>query len=214
MLETQFASPKSTARVSVFPAASSGVWHSASAPVHLLTWSSEVQDWCSCVKPGHSECEPQRRETFLSSGAAAAAANTWSESKQELEGVDAMVSQESASILLSQALQKFSLSGVKSLPSGETPLQWNVLLRSSCHFAGRLCLLRLRRYQHPGKDPRDGAEEVDGVKAELFGLFVLPRSVSLAATVLWQSICIPRLETRRVSSWRMAAHPRASVQGC
>lgn len=43
---------------------------------------------------------------FLSSGAAA---NTWSEFKQELEGVDAVVNQQSASILLSQVLQKFSL---------------------------------------------------------------------------------------------------------
>lgn len=58
------------------------------------------------------------------------------------------------------------------------------MLRSSCHTAGQLCLLHLKHYQHPGKDPRDGAEEVDGAKAELFGLFVLPRSVSLAATVL------------------------------
>lgn len=104
MLETQFASPKSTARVSVFSAASLGVWHS-----DLLTsWSSEVQDWCSCAKLGQSECEPQCRETFLTSGAAAAA-NMWSEFKQELEGVDAVANQENASILLSQVFQKFSL---------------------------------------------------------------------------------------------------------
>lgn len=70
---------------------------------------------------GHSHCEPQCREMFLSSGAAAA--SMWSEFKQELEGVDAVVNQESALILLSQVLQKFSLQSVKSLLLEAAPLQ-------------------------------------------------------------------------------------------
>lgn len=61
---------------------------------------------------------------FLSSGAAAA--SMWSEFKQELEGVDAVVNQESALILLSQVLQKLSLQSVKSLLLEAAPLQWNI----------------------------------------------------------------------------------------
>lgn len=57
----------------------------------------------------------------MSSGAAAA--NISSEFKQELEGVDAVVNQQSALILLSQVLQKFSLQSVKSLLLEAAPLQ-------------------------------------------------------------------------------------------